>query len=119
MHFRDVPASKIIGEDYRQAQIRAMLARVLGQNPCFTQTEPIEGLTCSGRILFVEKRPGSVPLPEGLFAETAAEEILKLTMEARYDPPNRSAAKKGWQVRISVIHGKPVAIVLAEWINYN
>lgn len=115
MNFRDTPSSDVVGHDFRNEHIAAFLEQII-DGGLFTYQEEIEGLGISGRILFIEEQPGAVPCHRPLSARDAAEELHTLRKVARYSPSHNPDGIKGWQVRKATVHGKPVAIILAQWI---
>ncbi len=118
MNFRDLPASGIVGRDYRKEGLSVLLEKIIGDT-FFTHFEPIDGFGISGRILFVEEQPGAVSCKRPMTADIAAQELDTLRKQARYSPESRADAFKGWQVRATTVRGKPATIVLAEWIAHD
>jgi hypothetical protein len=78
---------------------------------------PIEGLPFSVRIFSPSDIGDMVFMPDVSVSMTLALKLIDLAKnEARYHPAENSDKKKGWEIRKSVMNGKPVAVALAKWV---
>jgi|SRR5665213_3280478 len=82
----------------------------------YTHLTAIRETACSGRVLSPEPYMDCVALPRGFSPEEMATELLRLgAHEARYDPPQKPASTKGWEIR--KLKQYPIAIAHAAWID--
>src|SRR3989338_589611 len=116
MELKNLPVSRVLAVTAHEDQIAKALRKVLGTAEGFTETEAIPDASRSGRVLSLVPRPDAAHLPRPLSAERAAEEIMLLIPQARYNPPHYQGARKGWEVRQSLIGWKPAAIIWAAWV---
>ncbi len=119
MEVHELPASETIVATNAEKALENALAGALGpEYRTFSFFDVVKGSSCSGRIFYAEPHDGAVSLPCPMTPRQMAKELGRLSLESRYDPQEApiSDAKKGWEVRRTLIAGKQAAVVWAAWV---
>jgi hypothetical protein len=118
LKIQELPKGVMMGLSADRNIIADALQRVVSGKK-FTHIAIIHGEPRSGRILLTKKGFEAAPLPRSFSPDEMADELVRLGREeARYDPSSKIGltCRKGWEIKMAMIDGSPVAIVLAAWV---
>lgn len=123
MKMSELPSSVHVATSDRWDILTRALEIVIGVIPredaIFTHYDIVEDGPRTGRVFFEKNPPpGTVKIPE--FSRRSmgsiTQEILLITGQSRYDPPENPNGIRGWEVRRAELNGSHIAIVWTTWI---
>jgi hypothetical protein len=118
LKIEELPKSMTMGLS-ADRNIIADALRMIVSGKKFTHVAIVHGESRSGRVLLTKNSFDAVSLPRPFSPDEMADELFRLGREeARYDSSSKIGftCKKGWEIKMAMIDGSPVAIALAAWV---
>lgn len=118
MHLDHIPPSVFIGATADESRLAFLLQKAAGSEP-FRFFDVIRGDSRSGRVLFQKWAGGElVVLPQPFTTQQAAEDLIEVAHNARYDPPEPPTpqSQKGWEVGTGSYNLETAVVIRAAWV---
>ena len=109
-----LPISQSLGFATTEDEV-AKLFGLAADNQIFTHWAPIKAAPISGRIFATTQYYDMATFREPGTVDHVARELCELIPLARYVPFENPGKQKGWEIRRSMLGGKPAAIAWAAW----